>query len=140
MRESNLVGVQLCHTTSPPTLTSLVYHTPHKRMPITLSIPCISCQDAATECIPSLHTKSSCARCSINNLQCVFTSSVWHLSHNNNTIQFSCNCGSCTQRHRQCCFAGSHLSKCSRCIQYCLPCIFTLSGEYFCVHNMYCSH
>ena len=74
VRESNLIGVQLCHATSPPTLTALVYHTPHERMPITLSIPCINCQDAATECIPSSHTKSSCARCSMNNLQCVFTS------------------------------------------------------------------
>jgi hypothetical protein len=85
------------------------------------SILCINCQDASTECIPSLHTKLSCSWCLTNNLKCVFPPYVRHLAQDKEDIQFCCNCASCTQSHHQCRFAGSHLSKYSRCIEYCLP-------------------
>ena len=107
------------------------------------SIPCLNCQDASTECIPSSHSKSSCSRCSTNNLKCVFPLSVRNLPHDKDHIRFSCNCDFCTQSRRQCRFAGPHLSKCHWCIEHCVPCFFTLTGEfhsyYYYYYYYYCS-
>ena len=88
---------------------------------------CINCQGASTECIL---TKSSCSQCSSNDLKCVFPPSVRNMPHDNDRVQFSCNCVFCTQSHHQCRFAGPHSSKCSRCIEYRVPCFLTLSGEF----------
>ena len=49
---------------------------------------------------------------------------VRHLAHDKDKFRFCCNCASCTWSHRQCRFVGPHMSKCSRCIEYCLPCFF----------------
>ena len=82
------------------------------------------------ECILSSHSKSSCSRCSSNNLKCVFPPSVRNMPHDKDHVQFSRNCVFCTQSHRQCRFAGPQSTKCSRCIEYRVPCFFTISGEF----------
>ena len=105
------------------------HHTP-LWMQKSFLIPCINCQDASTECILSSNSKSSCSRCSSNDLKCVFPPSVRNMPHDKDHVQFSRNCVFCTQSHRQCRFAGPHLSKCSRCIEYRVPCFLTLSGEF----------
>jgi hypothetical protein len=99
-------------------------------MPKSFLIPCINCQDASTECILISHSKSSCSRCSSNDLKCVFPPSVRNMPHDKDHVQFSRNCVFCTQSHCQCRFAGPHSSKCSRCIEYRVPCFLTLSGEF----------
>ena len=71
--------------------------------------------------------------------QVCFPPSVWHLADDKDHVRFCRNCASCTQSHRQCRFAGPHLSKCSRCIEYHVPCFFTLLGEFYSYYYYYFS-
>ncbi len=52
-----------------------------------------------TECIPSSHSKSSCSRCSANDLQCVFPPSVRNMPHDKDHVRFSRKCVFCAQSH-----------------------------------------